>query len=57
MQNRPGERIRKYLQETVGTSFLRANEGEMPADLNVIQKKWGGFIFSSLSDAQRTTGC
>jgi hypothetical protein len=39
------------------TSFLRADRGETAVEIKIIQKKGGGFAFSSLSDAQSPTGC
>jgi hypothetical protein len=50
--------MRECRQETGETSFLRATRGEMAVELNIIiQKKWGGFAFSSLSDPQSPIGC
>ena len=47
--------MRKCRQKTVETSFLRADRGETAVELDIIQKKWGGFAFSSLSDPQSPT--
>jgi hypothetical protein len=33
------------------------NEVETAMELNIIQKKWGGFTFSSLADFEGPTGC
>jgi hypothetical protein len=49
--------MRNRHQETIETSFLRADRGETAVESNDIQKKWGGFAFSSLSDSQSPTGC
>jgi len=42
--------MRKCHQKPAKTSFLRVARGETTVKLNVIQKQWGGFVFSSLSD-------
>jgi hypothetical protein len=52
------EKIRKCRQnKAVETSLLRADRGETAVELNINQKKWGGFAFSSLSKPQSPTGC
>jgi hypothetical protein len=40
----------KCRQRIVETPLLRADRGETAVQLNVIQKKWGGFSISSLAD-------
>jgi hypothetical protein len=49
--------MRKCHQKTAKMSFLRADQGETAVELTIIQKKRGGFAFSSLSDHQSPAGC
>jgi len=49
--------MRKYHQKTAKSSFLHPDQGETAVELNLVQKKWGGFVFSSLSDHQSPAGC
>jgi hypothetical protein len=49
--------MRKSRQKTVETWFLRADLDEIAVELDIIQKKWGGFAFSRLSGTKSPTGC